>query len=90
MERIIPIGIKQFSEIRKDNTYCYVDKSDLIPRIIRSRAKVYLFTSSRRFGKSPNPSILDSFFNVEKKDDARYFEGLKVSENEESKKYQNR
>lgn len=37
MEQAIPIGIEQFSEIRKDNTYYYVDKSDLISQIIRSR-----------------------------------------------------
>ena len=72
----VPIGVDDFKEIR-ENGYYYVDKSELISDIIEDKAKVYLFTRPRRFGKSLNLSMLDAFFNLKYKGNT-WFDGLKV------------
>ena len=78
--KAIPIGIDDFKEVRQGNYY-FVDKSELISDILADRAKVYLFTRPRRFGKSLNLSMLDAFFNVKYKGN-NWFDGLKISEYE--------
>ena len=48
----IPVGVSDFSEIRK-NGYYFVDKSALIPVLLETTAtKVTLITRPRRFGKT--------------------------------------
>ena len=54
---ILPVGIENFKEIRKDGYY-YVDKTALIEQVLEKRSKVTLFTRPRRFGKSLNISML--------------------------------
>ena len=76
--RSIPIGIQDFKEIRSEDYY-YIDKSDLIAQILDAKAKVYLFTRPRRFGKSLNLSMMDAFLNVKHKGNT-WFDGLRVSE----------
>ncbi len=83
----IPIGIKDFKEIR-DDRYYFVDKSELISDILNDRGKVFLFTRPRRFGKSLNLSMLDAFFNLTYKGNT-WFEGLKINNHPETKEHQN-
>ena len=69
----LPMGIESFEEIRKDGFY-YVDKTGLIKILLENWGKANLFTRPRRFGKSLNMSMLQSFFEIgcEKK----LFDGL--------------
>ena len=67
-----PVGIQTFSRIRKEN-YIYVDKTDLMWRMIQLSPYVFL-SRPRRFGKSLLSTTLCSFFEGRKE----LFEGLKV------------
>lgn len=80
--RPVPIGIDDFREVREVG-YCYVDKSELISDIVAQKAKVYLFTRPRRFGKSLNLSMIQRFFDIRDKGN-RWFDGLKVMEHPEA------
>ena len=73
----LPVGIECFSEFFSENFY-YVDKTGLIIDLLRNWGKVNLFTRPRRFGKSLNMSMLQTFFEIgcEKS----LFDGLKVSQ----------
>lgn len=75
-EKLLPIGIESFEEIRTDEFY-YVDKTAMIRDFLRRRGKVNLFTRPRRFGKSLNMAMLKCFFNVN--EDKVLFEGLDIS-----------
>ncbi|MBQ8643449.1 MAG: AAA family ATPase [Candidatus Methanomethylophilaceae archaeon] len=88
MVRNLPIGFDNFRDIR-DQGRLYVDKTDMIPRIISGDAKVYLYTRPRRFGKSLNLSMLDAFFNIRYPKDNTWFDGLKVSDCREYDEHKN-
>ena len=82
----IPIGIENFEEMRREDFY-YVDKSHVIEQLFTQWGKVNLFTRPRRFGKSLNMSMLQSFFEIGK--DKTLFDGLRISDNQElCEKYQ--
>ena len=57
----LPIGIENFSELRKRNYY-YVDKTELIEQVLEDGSQVILFTRPRRFGKSLNMSMLATVY----------------------------
>ena len=48
MEKLYPIGIQNFESLRKDN-YFYVDKTDLVHRLV-STGRYYFLSRPRRFG----------------------------------------
>lgn len=77
---ILPVGIENFKEIRKDGYY-YVDKTALIEQVLEKRSKVTLFTRPRRFGKSLNMSMLQYFFEMGT--DSALFDDLHISKNVE-------
>ena len=78
MERkMLPTGIENFEEIRRNNSYYYVDKTGLIRDLLKSRGKVNLFTRPRRFGKTLNMSMLKCFFEIGV--DKTLFDGLAIS-----------
>ena len=82
----LPIGIENFEEMRREDFY-YVDKSLVIEQLLTQWGKVNLFTRPRRFGKSLNMSMLQSFFEIGK--DKTLFDGLRISDNQElCEKYQ--
>ena len=82
----LPIGIENFEEMRREDFY-YVDKSHVIEQLLTQWGKVNLFTRPRRFGKSLNMSMLQSFFELGK--DKTLFDGLRISDNQElCEKYQ--
>ena len=77
----IPVGVSDFTEIRK-NGYYYIDKSGLIKDILKTAStKVTLITRPRRFGKTLAMSMLDSYFNI-RKDSKQLFDGLEISQNQ--------
>lgn len=74
-----PVGIQDFSELRKGG-YVYVDKTALAYKII-NQSKYYFLSRPRRFGKSLFVSMLECLFQAggdpRKKE---YFEGLNIYE----------
>ena len=60
MNRIYPVGIQNFEEIRKGN-YSYIDKTALVYKLVQS-GKYYFLSRPRRFGKSLLLSTLESYF----------------------------
>ena len=70
--RKYPIGIQTFSEIIK-NGYVYVDKTDLMYKLV-NYAKYIFLSRPRRFGKSLLTTTLASYFRGER----TLFAGLKI------------
>jgi hypothetical protein len=68
----LPIGIQSFEDLRSNN-YLYVDKTEIIYRII-SDGKIYFLSRPRRFGKSLLISTMDALFRGQKE----LFEGLYI------------
>ena len=75
----LPIGIDDFEKLRKNNFY-YIDKTGLIKDLLDNCGEVNLFTRPRRFGKSLNMSMLQSFFSVDS--DPSVFKGLNIMNEE--------
>ena len=75
----IGIGVSDFKKLRLTDKY-YIDKTMYIKDIIDNGSEVILVTRPRRFGKTLNMSTLRYFFDCEKKDTAKLFEGLKIME----------
>ena len=88
LKRKIPIGIENYREMIDENFY-YVDKTLMIKELLDSKAKVFLMTRPRRFGKTLGLSMLQTFFEDardregNKIDNLHYFEGKKIMEAEE-------
>ena len=74
----IPVGIDSFEKIRKYGFY-YIDKTRLIEQLLAQWGEVNLFTRPRRFGKSLNMSMFQSFFEIGR--DKNLFDGLHISKN---------
>ena len=77
IERPLPIGKDIFTNMRK--AY-YVDKTLLAKDIIDNETDVLLFTRPRRFGKTLNMTMLQTFFEIpiDGKDTSHYFKDLAI------------
>lgn len=75
----IGLGESDFKRLRTTNNY-YIDKTLYIKHIIDNQSRVILVTRPRRFGKTLNMGTLRYFFDCEKKDTDKLFEGLKIME----------
>ena len=76
----LPVGVDSFSKLVQQGFY-YIDKTGLLIEILNNWAEVNLFTRPRRFGKSLNMSMLQTFFEIGC--DKTLFDGLKISEEKE-------
>ena len=85
MARTVGIGIQDFSKIRENN-YFYIDKTAFIKEWWEGGDDVTLITRPRRFGKTMNMSMLESFFSVDYANRGDLFEGLSIWKEE---KYRN-
>ncbi len=65
--KAIPIGKDNFKEIIENNNCC-VDNTKVVEDLIVGDVKILLYTRSRRFGKSLFISMLDNFFNIDRKE----------------------
>ena len=82
MLKSIATGTYDFKKLIESNSY-YVDKTNIIAELIKSRKEVYLFPRPRRFGKSLFISMLDNFFNIEYIDTNKsLFNNLNISKSE--------
>ena len=81
--RILPLGIQSFTEIRKKGLL-YIDKTDLVWELANSGKKYNYLSRPRRFGKSLLVDTIQTYFEGKKE----LFEGLKIMQLEkEWKKY---
>lgn len=65
MSEKIAIGGESFEEIRRSGSY-YVDKTELVYELFGKRNNAMtLFTRPRRFGKTLNMSMLESFLSIQ-------------------------
>ena len=73
----LPIGIDNFEKIITEGFY-YVDKTMLIKELLLNWGEVNLFTRPRRFGKTLNMSMLQSFFDIS--NNTHIFDGLQIAQ----------
>ena len=69
-KKLYPIGIQNFEKLRK-NDYVYVDKTELIYRLVKT-GSYYFLSRPRRFGKSLLISTLEAYFQGKRE----LFQGL--------------
>mgnify|MGYP004435130111 CR=1 FL=1 len=60
-QRLYPIGIQTFSQIREGN-YLYIDKTEQVFRLTHHSFKYAFLSRPRRFGKSLLASTLHAYF----------------------------
>jgi hypothetical protein len=66
MKKRIPYGVGDFETLRKSNMY-YIDKTRIIERLEQHQYPFLI--RPRRFGKSLLVSILEDYYDIEKKDE---------------------
>ena len=72
-KRRLPVGIQTFSKIREDG-YLYVDKTDLVWKLVNDGEQYNYLSRPRRFGKTLFVDTLQCYFEAHKE----LFEGLKI------------
>lgn len=86
--KTLRIGQSDFGKLAKNNHYL-IDKTLLIKGFIKNPYHIILITRPRRFGKTMNLSMIEHFFDLNKKDNAPLFdEFLIASEKEISRQHQ--
>ena len=73
LNRLYPIGIQKFSEIREGN-YVYIDKTEYVYRMTHTSGKSMFLNRPFGFGKSLLTSTLHSYFSGRKE----LFQGLAI------------
>jgi len=81
-------GIDNFRELIEEGYY-YVDKTLMIRDFLRYRDKVSLITRPRRFGKTLNMTMMQEFFDINKKSED-IFSDLAIMETEHAKQMNSR
>ena len=71
----LPIGMQNFESIRENDEYLYVDKTEKLLQLAKTK-KSYFLSRPRRFGKSLTLSTLEAMF----KGKAELFKGLYAEE----------
>ena len=87
MAKQVAIGIQSFDKLREGN-YFYIDKTSFIKEWWESGDDVTLLTRPRRFGKTLNMSMLETFFSVGYANRGDLFEGLAIWEDEKYRAFQ--
>ena len=87
MKRKIGIGIQNFEKLREKDCF-YIDKTSFMKEWWENNDDVTLITRPRRFGKTLNMSMVETFFSVKYADRGDLFEGLSIWEEEEYRKIQ--
>ncbi len=63
----IPYGIANFEDLREGNYY-FIDKTEYIEKLENNNGKFIFFLRPRRFGKSLFISMLEHYYDINKKD----------------------
>ena len=72
-KRILPVGIQSFEKIRQEG-FLYVDKTDLVWKLVNNGCQYNYLSRPRRFGKSVLVDTLQCYLEGRKE----LFEGLKI------------
>ena len=87
--KTLEIGKSDFKKI-VENNYYFVDKTKLIYDFFNSKAYISLMPRPKRFGKTLNLSMIEYFFDINKKDSAKLFDEFEISKEKEfCRKHQN-
>ena len=70
MQQAISVGNQDFKSIRENN-YFYIDKTSFIKEWWENGDNVTLITRPRRFGKTLNMSMVETFFSNTEKEQAK-------------------
>lgn len=87
MARTVAIGVQDFAKLIEQNCF-YIDKTSVIKEWWENKDDVTLITRPRRFGKTLNMSMMESFFSVKYAEKKSIFEGLSIWEDEKYRKMQ--
>ena len=87
MFKPIAIGSQSFSSIIEEDCF-FVDKTMFIKDWWESKDSVTLITRPRRFGKTLNMSMVETFFSINYAGKGELFEGLSIWEEEKYRKLQ--
>ncbi len=86
----LEVGYSNFKKIVANNNY-FVDKTMLIYDLFTKGAYISLMPRPKRFGKTLNLSMIEYFFDIQKKEDAELFSEFKISHKKEfCKEHQNK
>lgn len=77
MKSVVSIGVQDFEAIRNKDTF-YVDKTSFIKEWWESQDSVTLITRPRRFGKTLNMSMVETFFSNKYANRADLFTELSI------------
>ena len=77
MARTVAIGIQNFEKMIAGN-YFYIDKTLFIKEWWENGDDVTLIARPRRFGKTLNMSMLETFFSLDYADKGYLFENLDI------------
>ena len=64
----IPYGLANFEKLKEDNQYYFVDKTKYIEKIENLGSDYLFFLRPRRFGKSLFLSILEHYYDINRKE----------------------
>ena len=64
----LPIGVDNYETIVEENYY-YVDKTKYIERLENLSSRYIMFLRPRKFGKTLFTSVLENYYDVQKKDE---------------------
>lgn len=70
IQQVISVGNQDFKSIRENN-YFYIDKTSFIKEWWENGDNVTLITRPRRFGKTLNMSMVETFFSNTEKEQAK-------------------
>lgn len=87
MAKRVAIEIQDFADLREKD-YFYIDKTDFIREWWDSGDSVTLITRPRRFGKTLNMRMLETFFSIEYSGREDLFQGLSVWEDKRYRQLQ--
>ncbi len=89
-QKTIQTDSSDFKQIVENNNY-FVDKTPFIYDLLESASYVTVMSRPKRFGKTLNLSMIEHFFDINKKDSEKLFSEFKISDREEfCKKHQNK
>lgn len=85
MNPTISIGAQDFTYIRENHCF-YIDKTGFIKEWWENGDVVTLITRPRRFGKTLNLNMLETFFSNQYTDSRKLYEGLSIWNEEKYRK----
>ncbi|MGL5087371.1 MAG: AAA family ATPase, partial [Clostridium sp.] len=86
MKKKLPYGQSNYKKLIDDN-YIYVDKTNYIEKLEKLHDKYIFFLRPRRFGKSLFISMLENYYDINKKDDfERIFNETYIGKNPTDKR----